>query len=278
MGDRKSIGDFTKAAINTATDPGVLFSAGNTALMMPIDATACMTNAGVTGLCVVIRGIGELQNMDVKIPIPESLDTLVKNPGNAMATAGLITLCSAGATASNIDLTAPETAVPTAIMTCFGATGILRGMAGVFQNGSIQQRMMDFSGIMTAVTGYTLSNPDAPLVAQASYFIAGAMAIYLASRNQTPNGIVQPDLTFATANFANASYSTTPESTAANILWGLGCTSVDIMKKRGGIFVAQQDDRRQDYAITAHYSAHHGVDFEMDTHDLEPLPAYSPAV
>lgn len=266
--ETKNTKDFTIAAANAVTDPGVLFGIGNSVMMYGLDNPVSGTaNLATAALCLTIRSASELRNMGIDIHLPDQLDKLTKNPGLAYATSGIIGLAGTGIEAIGTDFSNPQTALPVAAMACFSSTGILRGMASGFDKGSIQQRAMDFGGVAAVVAGYALTSNNAPTTILCAYALALLMAGYLAARNRTAHGIVQPDLTFAGTNFANAFNVESAPAAIANAFWGMGATSVHALKTRGGVFVRTDNTALspQSYGTTIHYTALQGTDFEMDS-------------
>lgn len=230
--------DFSKAAVNSITDPGVVLNVGNAFLTADSNIAASLTNLTTATMCFAVRGASELKKIGVDLPLPKAMNKLVENPGAALTTAGVVTLGSAGVAATSINPADMSTAIPAVVMTCFGVSNTIRGMASGLENGTIRQRIMEAGGILAAVLGFTLSNPEAPVIVQTAYVTAGAMAGYLALRKQEANGILQPDMTFAAGNFMNAGASSSPEVAVANTLWGAGYLSLSALKNKGGVVEA----------------------------------------
>ena len=157
--------NFTKVAVNSATDPGVLFTASNAVLLAPHDTTAMGLNIAISGTCFAIRTATELAELGTENPyLPSQAQAIIKNPGLSYAASGAVMIISAGVAARDIDMSAPETILPSAIMTCFGAAATLRGLATGYEFGSIRQRSMELAGTMAISAGLSLSNLDGPLL------------------------------------------------------------------------------------------------------------------
>lgn len=265
--NKTNLEKFTQVAGNAITDPGVLFGTGNAISMFAADnPNAGAANIATSALCFALRGASELKNAN----IPERLDHLTNNPGLAYATSGAIGLIGTSIEAINTDFNNPESILPIAAMTCFSSTGILRGIASGFDRGSVQQRTMDFAGVSTVVAGYTLANNNSPTTIMCSYFLALSMAGYLALKNKTAHSIFQPDLTFSATNLTTALSTESLPMAIANTFWSMGAASVHALKTRGGIFKETIKSKLspQSYGSKTHYTALHGVDYEMD--DIAP--------
>jgi len=253
---------FAQAAINSATDPGVILNLGNTALVIEQNLAAGLANMATSTLCFAVRGVTELRKIGVPIPLPKKFNDIVENPGNALTTSGIVTLGGAAAASGGIDLSQPETALPAAMMTAFGSSNVLRGIATGFETGTIKQNLFDFTGIMSAVAGFYFANPDAPIAVHMSYVASGLMAGYLAIRNRQAHGIMQPDLAFAATSYTNAATSSSPEVILANVLFGTGSVTLDAMKKKGGVVESVMSVFKPDHVIEAEYE-------EIDEPDLD---------
>lgn len=230
--------DYLKATINSITDPGVILNLGGARLSYATSPETAAINIMTSGLCFAVRSTAELKKIGVNIPVPKLFNKLVENEGNAMIASGVVTIGSAAAAIPNIDLSTPETLIPPVFMTVIGSSNVLRGAASAFENGSIKQRLMDFGGIATAVGAFLFTNADGPALIQAGFVLSGIMATYLVMKNKMSGGLMQPDQTFAATCFANAAITPDPAFKVANILWGTGSLTLDMMKKHGGVYEA----------------------------------------
>lgn len=230
--------NLLKIFTNSITDPGVLFSAGNTVAVYQTSRAAALTNAGMGAACLTVRLATEFNKQNIHFPLPKALQNLADNPGAALATSGIFNLAASGFAALNIDPSKPETILPAAIVGAFGVGNLSRGIASGLKTGALSQRFLDAGGICAANAGLFMASPDAHWAVKSMYIATALMAMHLSKRNEKPHGLMQPDLANAGVIMANGASNTNPVFIIANMIWSTAYVGLDCLKKSGGVIEA----------------------------------------
>lgn len=253
--------EIGNAAIGFAASPRAGFiSLGVAALCITSRATYEMRKIGIdfnlkdayTNALQQHNNIAQKALIHSAAPIMKTIDLMSKNAGVSLMISGSALIAAAAfAGFENMDaantLTFPKEAF---ILGCFGLANFFRGYARDLQENGIGQRLLDVSGIALAATGVILTGQAFDMggltnletqslvdtAVKGTFIGAAGMAAYQAIKAIPSHKLFQPDLMFAAGCFGNAAISSSPETTFANIVFGLAFIALDGLKKSGGLY------------------------------------------
>ncbi|MCK6418511.1 MAG: hypothetical protein L6Q57_06195 [Alphaproteobacteria bacterium] len=222
--------DKIATAVNTATEPALLFYSGNAIISLLQSTTGGIINISASIFGLLIRLCGEIQKRGGKLPfpLPAAAQKFINNSGAALGVNGVFVLTSAGASALEIDPTNSRTFVTPIMLTCFGTGAISIAFAQSAQGA--KKTVLNTSAQLAYSLGMYLAAGDAPMGVKAVYVASFISSILLPLMKKEALGPISPNRITAVGAFASAATNTDPNFIVANILFGLGYLSVDAFR------------------------------------------------
>lgn len=228
-----------KVALNSATDPSVIFNIGNAIYSWPSSRLAASINLSMAAFCALVRCTSELRNMGINPPLPGPVSRFVENRGAALVTDGAFT----GISGATHFITNPIEGLTKAFMlTSFGLSKICRGVATGMKKGSLRQKFTDMAAFPVGFIGTSLGMSEAPWeIKIPALGLIALIGAYTFLRHGRSKGPLQPDLmsTAAYTSYA-ALFAQRPEEVVAFCIWATGYLSLDLLKKTGGVWETAQ--------------------------------------
>ena len=232
------LNDYGRIAVNSATDPGVLFNLGNVAVSMQDSWEAAAINGGVALMSATTRAVVEIRDLDDTYepqgPLARRFDAFAQNKGAGLVTSGALTIGSSAVMLSQIGEN-PDAAASAGMLACFGLVHTFRGVATGLKDG-VKKHAMDAAAFVSAVSAYLIINPELPAPVQLGYLSVAALAVYMGVRKQSAQGFKQPDAYFAATSYAAAALTDNANVALGFAAWASGYVSIDAMRKKGGVW------------------------------------------
>lgn len=263
-----------RSAVNTVTDTGGLFEAGDAVIGFTAGPTSGLISLGVSILCFAARASGEMKKSGWELGLRGKFGNAVLNNPATKNIGKLFNLLSNNLGASlmisgGAVLTSSAFAfynachgkelLPAIILASFGVANGIRGMARGLEKDSALQKTLDVAGIALAATGVILATGPThfsdltalkipayiALCAKTLFASAATIEAHQAIRAKPEKDVVRPNLVFAGGCFASALSCAFSAMTAANALFSVAYVSYDALKQKGGLYESLQSFRPQ---------------------------------
>jgi len=231
--------DYSRIAVNSVTDPGVLFNAGNVVVSSQHSWEAAAVNGSVALLSGATRAVSEIKASGINFSptnrLLQNFDTFAENKGAGLVTSGALTLTSSAITLAQSGFDDPQAMGAAGMLACFGLVHTFRGVASGMRDG-LKKYALDSAGFAMAVGGYLFANPDLPLALKISYGAIACLSVYMTLMRENPSSFKQPDLYFATTSYGAALATDEINVAFGFASWATAYLSIDAMNKKGGVW------------------------------------------
>lgn len=229
-----------RTLINTATDPGVLYSVGNAVVAFSASLLSGGVNVGIGALCVGLRLFSESRKAD-NAPAPSSLfGKLAGNTAASLTTLGTLLTCSAIPAALDANPAQPETLIPAGILAAFGIGTASRGIGQFFKASPRLASGLETFGCIGAATGYMLAaGPTAPPVLQAAIVGIGVSALIQQFNKKAGRWIERvalPDVLQIGVNLGVALTTPSPTMATASLIWAAAVGGLWANRINNGVY------------------------------------------
>lgn len=227
--------------VNVLTDPAVMWGAGSTILTLPVSGTASLMNGTRTLLSVATRLTTEFEKAGHPMQqLPLSFRRFARNRGASMLVNGMISCLSAAAAFYQAAQNGTGFQIPMGVA-LFGLSGLALGTSASLSATTRETLKNSTSafGLVLGCAGLAVSAPiGTPATLYGLYALGAVAASWLAIRNKSASGWVQPDLMISATCAATAAYAYWVNdyyTMAANLMYALAFKSLDDLKKHGGV-------------------------------------------